>query len=177
MMFWVRNFEFDVVDELSSAQLIGHVCVVEMEIELVVHLFCNWMLQSLLQEDAQINAADSTGYQTTHFAAQFGQTAFLYYVVSKMLTPMFLTMMGEAPCIDVLAAYKDFTDCIRLLLFLDAHRGRQDKEGCTPLHRAANRGNLEACTVLVQAGKKEDLMVTDNTGFTPAQLASDKNHR
>lgn len=49
--------------------------------------------------------------------------------------------------------------------------------GCTPLHWAAIRGNLEACTVLVQAGKKEDLMVTDNTGMTPAQLASDKNHR
>lgn len=31
--------------------------------------------------------------------------------------------------------------------------------------------------MLVQAGKKEDLMVTDNTGLTPAQLASDKNHR
>ncbi|RVX05192.1 Protein S-acyltransferase 24 [Vitis vinifera] len=75
------------------------------------------------------------------------------------------------------AAYKGFADCIRLLLFLDAYRGRQDKEGCTPLHWAAIRGNLEACTVLVQAGKKEDLMMTDNTGLTPAQLASDKNHR
>lgn len=49
--------------------------------------------------------------------------------------------------------------------------------GCTPLHWAAIRGNLEACTVLVQAGKKEDLVVTDNTGLTPAQLASDKSHR
>lgn len=27
------------------------------------------------------------------------------------------------------AAYKGFADCIRLLLFLDAYRGRQDKEG------------------------------------------------
>nr|KJB64639.1 hypothetical protein B456_010G059000 [Gossypium raimondii] len=75
------------------------------------------------------------------------------------------------------AAYKGFSDCIRLLLFLDAHRGRQDKEGCTPLHWAAIRGNLEACTVLVQAGKMEDLTVTDNSGLTPEQLASEKNHR
>ncbi|KAF3569372.1 hypothetical protein DY000_02018358 [Brassica cretica] len=75
------------------------------------------------------------------------------------------------------AAYKGFADSIRLLLFLDAYRGRQDKEGCTPLHWAAIRGNLEACTVLVQAGKKEDLMITDNTGLTPAQLAAEKNHR
>jgi len=49
--------------------------------------------------------------------------------------------------------------------------------GCTPLHWAAIRGNLESCTVLVQAGKKEDLTVQDNTGLTPAQLAADKNHR
>lgn len=27
------------------------------------------------------------------------------------------------------AAYKGFADCIRLLLFLDAYRARQDKEG------------------------------------------------
>lgn len=27
------------------------------------------------------------------------------------------------------AAYKGFADSIRLLLFLDAYRGRQDKEG------------------------------------------------
>ncbi|KAI5679630.1 hypothetical protein M9H77_00857 [Catharanthus roseus] len=85
-------------------------------------------------------------------------------------------MSACCPC-NCRAAYKGFADCIRLLLFLDAYRGRQDKEGCTPLHWAAIRGNLEACTVLVQAGKKEDLMLTDNTGLTPAQLASDKNHR
>ncbi|KAD1748757.1 hypothetical protein E3N88_42355 [Mikania micrantha] len=48
---------------------------------------------------------------------------------------------------------------------------------CTPLHWSAIRGKLEACTVLVQAGKKDDLMVTDNIGYTPAQLASDNNHR
>lgn len=45
------------------------------------------------------------------------------------------------------------------------------------MHWAAIRGNLEACTVLVQAGKKEDLIITDNTGLTPAQLAAEKNHR
>jgi hypothetical protein len=27
------------------------------------------------------------------------------------------------------AAYKGFSDCIRLLLFMDAHLGRADKEG------------------------------------------------
>ncbi|XP_068641629.1 protein S-acyltransferase 24-like [Aristolochia californica] len=130
----------------------------------------------LLQEGARVNAADLCGYQTTHVAGQYGQTAFVFHVVTKWnADPDIPDNDGRSPL--HWAAYKGFPDCIRLLLFLDAYRGRQDKEGCTPLHWAAIRGNLEACTVLVQAGKKEDLMVTDNTGFTPAQLASDKNHR
>ncbi|KAL6274906.1 hypothetical protein ACE6H2_025598 [Prunus campanulata] len=130
----------------------------------------------LLQEGARVNAADMYGYQTTHVAAQYGQTAFLYHMVSKWnADPDVPDNDGRSPL--HWAAYKGFADCIRLLLFLDAYKGRQDKEGCTPLHWAAIRGNLEACTVLVQAGKKEDLMVTDNTGLTPAQLAADKNHR
>ncbi|CAN6681307.1 unnamed protein product [Malus baccata var. baccata] len=130
----------------------------------------------LLQEGARVNAADMYGYQATHVAAQYGQTAFLYHVVSKWnADPDVPDNDGRSPL--HWAAYKGFADCIRLLLFLDAYKGRQDKEGCTPLHWAAIRGNLEACTVLVQAGKKEDLMVTDNTGLTPAQLAADKNHR
>jgi 4-amino-4-deoxy-L-arabinose transferase-like glycosyltransferase len=39
------------------------------------------------------------------------------------------------------------------------------------------RGNLEACTVLVQAGSLADLLATDSTGCTAVQLASDKGHR
>ncbi|KAH1033837.1 hypothetical protein J1N35_046011 [Gossypium stocksii] len=130
----------------------------------------------LLQEGARVHAADICGYQVTHVATQYGQTAFLYHIVSKWnADPDIPDYSGRSPL--HWAAYKGFADCIRLLLFLDADRGRQDKEGCTPLHWAAIKGNLEACTVLVQAGKKEDLMITDNSGLTPAQLASEKNHR
>ncbi|CAN6687312.1 unnamed protein product [Malus baccata var. baccata] len=75
------------------------------------------------------------------------------------------------------AAYKGFADTVRLLLFRDACQGRQDKEGCTPLHWAALRGNVEACTVLVYAGSKKELTVKDNAGFTPVQIASDKGHQ
>ncbi|CAL9047679.1 protein S-acyltransferase 24 [Musa acuminata AAA Group] len=130
----------------------------------------------LLKEGARVDASDLYGYQTTHVAAQYGQTAFLYHIVTKWnADPDVPDNDGRSPL--HWAAYKGFADCIRLLLFLDAYRGRQDKEGCTPLHWSAIRGNLEACTVLVQAGKKEDLMITDNTGLTPAQLASDRGHR
>ncbi|XP_020149687.1 protein S-acyltransferase 24 [Aegilops tauschii subsp. strangulata] len=130
----------------------------------------------LLKEGAKVDAADLYGYQTTHVAAQYGQTAFLYHIISKWnADPDVPDNDGRSPL--HWAAYKGFADSIRLLLFLGAYRGRQDKEGCTPLHWAAIRGNMESCTVLVQVGKKEDLMVQDNTGLTPAQLAADKSHR
>ncbi|PPD98961.1 hypothetical protein GOBAR_DD04007 [Gossypium barbadense] len=131
----------------------------------------------LLQEGARVHAADIYGYQVTHVATQYGQTAFLYHIVSKWnADPDIPDYSGSSPL--HWAAYKGFADCIRLLLFLDADRGRFNWVYlCTPLHWAAIKGNLEACTVLVQAGKKEDLMITDNSGLTPAQLASEKNHR
>lgn len=49
--------------------------------------------------------------------------------------------------------------------------------GCTPLHWAALRGNVEACSVLAHAGSKNELMVKDKAGKTPVELASDKGHR
>ncbi|KAI3786261.1 hypothetical protein L1987_39822 [Smallanthus sonchifolius] len=51
------------------------------------------------------------------------------------------------------AAYKGFADTIRLLLFWDAFQGKQDKEGT-----------------------KQELMVKDSAGFTPAQIAADRGH-
>ncbi|KAJ1278231.1 hypothetical protein BS78_04G063400 [Paspalum vaginatum] len=130
----------------------------------------------LLKEGAKVDAADFYGYQTTHVAAQYGQTAFLCHIVAKWNADHDVPDNdGRSPL--HWAAYKGFADTIRLLLFLGAYRVRRDKEGCTPLHWAAIRGNLESCTVLIQAGKKEDLTVQDNTGLSPAQLAADKNHR
>ncbi|KAF2600997.1 hypothetical protein F2Q68_00007586 [Brassica cretica] len=127
----------------------------------------------LLQEGARVDATD------IQHMLQHSMARLLFFATSSqsgMLILMSPIMTEEAHCTGR-AAYKGFADSIRLLLFLDAYRGRQDKEGCTPLHWAAIRGNLEACTVLVQAGKKEDLMITDNTRLTPAQLAAEKNHR
>jgi len=130
----------------------------------------------LLQSGARLECADSRGYRVTHVAAQYGHTSFIYHLITKWGAEV------DAPDNDGRsplhwAAYKGFSDCIRLLLYMDAYLGRADKEGCTPLHWAAIRGNLDACTVLVQAGSLEDLMAKDKTGLTAAQLASDKGHR
>ncbi|KAJ8764781.1 hypothetical protein K2173_009182 [Erythroxylum novogranatense] len=130
----------------------------------------------LLRNGARVEATDVNGYRAIHVAAQYGQTAFLNHIVAKFHADFDAPdYEGRTPL--HWAAYKGFADTIRLLLFRDASQARQDKEGCTPLHWAALKGNVEACTVLVHAGTKQELTVRDKAGFTPVQLASDKGHR
>ncbi|KAL4304152.1 hypothetical protein GQ457_10G023170 [Hibiscus cannabinus] len=130
----------------------------------------------LLQNGARVEAADLNGYRAVHIAAQYGQTSFLNHIVAKYRaeydTP---DNCGRSPL--HWAAYKGFSDTIKLLLFRDAFQGRQDIEGCTPLHWAALRGNVEACVILVHAGTKKELAVKDKAGNTPIKLASDKGHQ
>lgn len=130
----------------------------------------------LLERGADLEAADSHGYRTMHVAAQYGQTSLLYLLHVKWQAEVdAVDGDGRSPL--HWAAYKGYADSLRVLLFMDALLSRTDREGCTPLHWAALRGNLEVCTVLVQAGTKQDLLVLDSTGCTPAQLAADKSHR
>ncbi|KAJ6299188.1 hypothetical protein OIU76_020206 [Salix suchowensis] len=130
----------------------------------------------LLQNGGRVEAADVNGYRAVHVAAQYGQTGFLNHIVAKYRADFDAPdNEGRSPL--HWAAYKGYADTIRLLLFRDAYQGRQDREGCTPLHWAALRGNIEACTILVHAGTKQELAVKDKAGFTPAQIASDKGHR
>jgi len=114
--------------------------------------------------------------QAVHVAAQYGQTSFLYNIISKYGAD-FDALDNDGRSALHWAAYKGNADTIRLLLFVDANQVRQDKNGCTPLHWAAIRGNLEVCTVLVHAGTKEELALKDSGGLTPVQLAAEKGHR
>ncbi|KAJ6964948.1 protein S-acyltransferase 23 [Populus alba x Populus x berolinensis] len=130
----------------------------------------------LLQNGGRVETADANGYRAVHVAAQYGQTGFLNHIGAKYHADFdAVDNEGRSPL--HWAAYKGYADTIRLLLFRDAYQGRQDQEGCTPLHWAALRGNIEACTILVHAGTKQELAVKDKAGFTPAQIASDKGHR
>lgn len=127
----------------------------------------------LLQNGARVEAVDVNGYRAVHVAAQYGKTSFLNHMIAKYHADF------DAPDNDGRtplhwAAYRGYSDTIRLLLFRDACQGKQDKEGCTPLHWAAMRGNMEACVVLLRAGTEQELSVKDNTGLTPVQIAYDR---
>ncbi|KAL6517555.1 hypothetical protein OROMI_033256 [Orobanche minor] len=130
----------------------------------------------LLQNGARVEAADSNSYRPVHVAAQYGQTTFLNHIVATYHADFNVPDNdGRTPL--HWAAYKGFSDTIRLLLFRDACQESQDKEGCTPLHWAALRGNVEACSVLAHTGSKKELKLKDKEGKTPIELAFDKGHR
>lgn len=84
-----------------------------------------------------------------HVAAQYGQTALLYYLALRWEMDIEGLDNDGRSCLHW-AAYKGFTDTIRLLLVLNSQTDLTDKEGCTALHWAAIRGNGEACTLLIQ---------------------------
>ncbi|KAJ0959857.1 hypothetical protein J5N97_000405 [Dioscorea zingiberensis] len=104
--------------------------------------------------------------------AQYGQTSFLNHIIAKYhadfdapdnegRSPFFIGSLAIAfnhPSVKSFLSYAK-----KKLKF--------------PLHWAALKGNVEACTVLVHAGTKQELMVKDNAGFTPVQIASDKGHQ
>uniref|UniRef100_A0A7N0UG16 S-acyltransferase n=1 Tax=Kalanchoe fedtschenkoi TaxID=63787 RepID=A0A7N0UG16_KALFE len=130
----------------------------------------------LLQNGARVEAADANGFRALHVAAQYGQTAFLDHIIVKYNADFNAPDNGGRTPLHW-AAHKQFPDPMRLLLYRNASPAKQDNDGCTPLHWAALRGDVEVCTILIHAGKKEELTVKDKSGFTPAQLASDKGFR
>nr|GEW89215.1 probable protein S-acyltransferase 23 [Tanacetum cinerariifolium] len=66
--------------------------------------------------------------------------------------------------------------CCKGTVSHDGNQGKQDNKGCTPLHWEALRGHVEACVVLLHTGTKDELMVKDTAGFTPAQIVADRGH-
>ncbi|CAM8981257.1 unnamed protein product [Rhodiola kirilowii] len=125
----------------------------------------------LLQNGARVEVADANGFRAMH-----GQTAFLDHLIFKYNANINAPDNGGRTALHW-AAHKQLADPIRLLLFRNASPAKQDNDGCTPLHWAALTGNLEVCTILLHASKKEELTVKDKAGFTPAQLASDRGYQ
>ena len=133
-------------------------------------------LETLLRAGSDPTIADSKGYTACHVAAQYGQTAVLYHMYMKWRVDIdVVDAEGRTPL--HWAAYKGYSDTIKLLLVVGADYMKQDTEECTPLHWAAIKGNGEACICLLHGGAVDALQVPDASGCTPSQLAIDRGHR
>lgn len=112
-----------------------------------------------------------------HVAAQYGATALLWHLVHRWEADWdSLDSSGRTPL--HWAAYKNFGDTCRLLLFLGSDIERRDVEGCTPLHWAAVKGNFEtARQVLLAMPSEAGLSLQDKGGKTAAELAREGGHQ
>ncbi|GJN38936.1 hypothetical protein PR202_gb28018 [Eleusine coracana subsp. coracana] len=134
--------------------------------------------QYIIEHGADVNAVDHTGQTALHWSAVRGHIQVAELLLKEGAKVDAADLYGYQMT-HVAAQYGQTAFIYHIVAKWNADPDVPDNDGrsCTPLHWAAIRGNLEACTVLVQAGKKDDLMVKDKTGLTPAQLAADKNHR
>eukprot|EP00793_Prasinoderma_coloniale_P001738 PRCOL_00003543-RA len=133
-------------------------------------------LDLLLSSGASLLLADNQGYTAMHVAAQYGATALIWHLVHRWEADWeVLDSAGRTPL--HWAAYKNFGDTTRLLMFLGADLERKDNEGCMALHWAAVKGNFEASRLLLLATSSERVLDdTEKAGKTAADLARDGGH-
>uniref|UniRef100_A0A0E0LDY2 S-acyltransferase n=1 Tax=Oryza punctata TaxID=4537 RepID=A0A0E0LDY2_ORYPU len=128
--------------------------------------------QYILEHGADVNAVDHTGQTALHWSAVRGHIQVAELLLKEGAKVDVADLYGYQAT-HVAAQYGQTAFIYHIVAKWNADPDVPDNDGRSPLHW----GNLEACTVLVQAGKKDDLMVKDKTGLTPAQLAADKSHR
>nr|CAB3468532.1 unnamed protein product [Digitaria exilis]CAB3470980.1 unnamed protein product [Digitaria exilis] len=122
----------------------------------------------LLKEGAKVDAADLYGYQPSDQLPHMLQHSmvkphsFITLLRNGMLIQMSLIMTEEALCTGLLI--RDLQIPSGFFCFWMLIGDGKTKKACANLSYS-------------HVGKKDDLMVKDKTGLTPAQLAADKNHR
>jgi cytohesin len=123
------------------------------------------VVEVLLVEGADPNAADRTGITPLHVAAECGNTWAVRALLAHGATPSPRDEWQSTPL--HLAADPAIVDA---LLDAGADREARDRDQATPLHRAVGAGRSEAVERLVAAGA--DLLAVDGEGRTPLHLAA-----
>ncbi|QDZ25502.1 S-acyltransferase [Chloropicon primus] len=160
---------------------------------------CVNILEVLHDFDASFTVKDNKGYTCAHVAAQYGQTAFLYYMKMKCKADIVDVLDDELRSTLHWACYQGHGDTAKLLLYLGSDLRHVDKEKCSPLHWAAIKGNghithmlLQSASLLLcedrddskgepsgttfQDAREEYLLEKDGTGSNAIELAKQKGH-
>lgn len=104
------------------------------------------VLKRLLQEGASMEAADDHEIQPVFTAAQYGNIECLKVLLEAGADPN-SRATDEATALYI-AAQEDFPDCIRLLLSYGARTDLKVGGYATPLHVAAWKGNIRCMEIL-----------------------------
>jgi len=127
------------------------------------------LIQSLVENGADVHKTNYYGYTALHFAAFSGHANVCEALVKEGSRINLRDKQGATPVF--VAASRGHSKVVELLIQLGASRHRTNQTGQTPLHVAAHKGHLETVEALVQLGA--DVHRTDDLGNTPLHLAAD----
>ncbi|KAJ8871765.1 hypothetical protein PR048_028105 [Dryococelus australis] len=133
-----------------------------------------WLLETNADSRKLVNAVDSNGSTPLHYAAKSVMqdsvvVLVIYGADLNTVNKYKRTALHEA-------ADTDYIETLKYLAGHMIHRGSHtaldavDIDGCTALHYASQRGNIQAVKFLSQKGV--DINIQDNGGRTPLHLAA-----
>ena len=102
----------------------------------------------LNKESFKVDSLDSSGYTSLHYAARAGHFDIVKYLHSVGADINLPTRSGHSTPLHR-AAYQGHITIVKFLLDKGAHVHIRDSDGCTVLHRCAERNHKEICQLLV----------------------------
>ncbi|KAI9642631.1 hypothetical protein NHQ30_009436 [Ciborinia camelliae] len=145
------------------------------------------ILEILLSYDAKIHKKDAQGRNALHISAEYGRISMLKMLVQKGCREqpsfdVFGESLRDTQGRDVFhhAPASESVDMISYLLELSPkkdHHRRGDNDGWTPLHWAAQAGDVKVVEELIAAGASSDAKIKECIKqWTPRQIASYNGH-
>lgn len=124
-------------------------------------------------DPAAVHRADEFGYTPLTTAASAGDDDLAAFLLARGADPNVATADGYSPLLwAVEAGEGGSTAVLARLIAAGADLHREGSNGWTPLHLAANRGMVEKCRLLLDAGAEIDRRATIDDGRTPMMEAA-----
>ena len=113
------------------------------------------------------NYTDLSGWSPLHITASLGNVDILKLLMSHDPQPDINQLTNQGTTLLHLAISKDHLPFVDVLLDeYGANARKKDKNGYTPLHRAAALGSMGMTKAVVEKGKNVNVNAKDNDGWT-----------
>jgi ankyrin repeat protein len=123
-------------------------------------------VQAMLDKNPKLrDGRDGFGYSALHYASRSGRVDVVSLLLRSAADPNARTCSGAVTPIHR-AAYMGRDECVRLLLKHGADPRLQDSDGKTALHKAVERGHVNAAELILSAAEGID-EIPDSKGKVP----------
>jgi len=147
---------------------------------LTIHEACaaglfNQVEAMVQQIPAVVNEISAQGFSPLGIAAHFGKEDIVRHLLMQHADPNIPSQNGYHVYPLQAAISNNFDQVAKLLIQAEAEVNVTQASGLTPLHLAAQSGNIELIICLLENGA--DITVQADGGFTAADLAKEKGFR